>query len=112
MQHLSSLHMPAVAVRCMDVAGIFRLNDFDLGEGTVPLATYTDLPQFIYGVEHQSRSMKLRTLELCLWKSHSEILLSIRAQPEPWGCITCPGPPSGTASPQPRAPEKQRCCSE
>jgi Carboxypeptidase regulatory-like domain len=29
---------------------IFRLNDFDFGEGTVPLVTYTDLPQFIYGV--------------------------------------------------------------
>lgn len=28
---------------------IFRLNDFDFGEGTVPLVTYTDLPQFIYG---------------------------------------------------------------
>ena len=29
---------------------IFRLNDFDFGQGTVPTATYTDLPQFIYGV--------------------------------------------------------------
>jgi Carboxypeptidase regulatory-like domain len=29
---------------------IFRLNDYDFGEGTVPLVTYTDLPQFIYGV--------------------------------------------------------------
>jgi hypothetical protein len=29
---------------------IFRLNDYDYGEGTVPLVTYTDLPQFIYGV--------------------------------------------------------------
>ena len=29
---------------------IFRLNDFDFGEGTVPTVTYTDLPQFIYGV--------------------------------------------------------------
>ncbi|MGB8113729.1 MAG: carboxypeptidase regulatory-like domain-containing protein [Candidatus Sulfotelmatobacter sp.] len=29
---------------------IFRLNDFDFGEGTVPLVTYTDLPQFIYGI--------------------------------------------------------------
>ncbi len=28
----------------------FRLNDFDFGEGTVPTVTYTDLPQFIYGV--------------------------------------------------------------
>lgn len=31
-------------------ARIFRLNDYDFGEGTVPLVTYTDLPQFIYGV--------------------------------------------------------------
>ena len=29
---------------------IFRLNDYDFGEGTVPLVTYTSLPQFIYGV--------------------------------------------------------------
>ena len=29
---------------------ILRLNDYDFGEGTVPLVTYTDLPQFIYGV--------------------------------------------------------------
>jgi hypothetical protein len=29
---------------------IFRLNDYDFGEGSVPTVTYTDLPQFIYGV--------------------------------------------------------------
>jgi hypothetical protein len=29
---------------------IFRLNDYDFGEGVVPLVTYTSLPQFIYGV--------------------------------------------------------------
>jgi hypothetical protein len=29
---------------------IFRLNDYDFDEGTVPLVTYTDLPQFTYGV--------------------------------------------------------------
>jgi Carboxypeptidase regulatory-like domain len=29
---------------------VFRLNDYDFGEGSVPLVTYTDLPQFIYGV--------------------------------------------------------------
>ena len=29
---------------------IFRLNDFDFGEGAVPLVAYTTLPQFIYGV--------------------------------------------------------------
>jgi hypothetical protein len=29
---------------------VFRLNDYDFGEGTVPLVTYTTLPQFIYGV--------------------------------------------------------------
>ena len=29
---------------------IFRLNDYDFGEGVTPLVTYTDLPQFIYGV--------------------------------------------------------------
>ncbi|MGA2434209.1 MAG: carboxypeptidase-like regulatory domain-containing protein [Bryobacteraceae bacterium] len=29
---------------------ILRLNDYDFGEGTVPLVTYTNLPQFIYGV--------------------------------------------------------------
>ena len=29
---------------------IFRLNDYDFGEGVVPPVTYTTLPQFIYGV--------------------------------------------------------------
>jgi hypothetical protein len=29
---------------------IFRLNDYDFGQGVVPLVTYTTLPQFIYGV--------------------------------------------------------------
>ncbi|MFY9730738.1 MAG: carboxypeptidase regulatory-like domain-containing protein [Candidatus Acidiferrales bacterium] len=29
---------------------IFRLNDFDFGQGSVPTVTYTTLPQFIYGV--------------------------------------------------------------
>jgi hypothetical protein len=29
---------------------IFRLNDYDFGEGTVPTVTFTNLPQFIYGV--------------------------------------------------------------
>ena len=29
---------------------IFRLNDYDFGVGTVPTVTYTDLPQFIYGI--------------------------------------------------------------
>lgn len=29
---------------------IFRLNDYDFGQGGVPLVNYTTLPQFIYGV--------------------------------------------------------------
>jgi hypothetical protein len=29
---------------------IFRLNDYDFGEGVVPLVTYTSLPEFIHGV--------------------------------------------------------------
>ncbi len=29
---------------------ILRLNDYDFGEGSVPTVTYTNLPQFIYGV--------------------------------------------------------------
>ena len=29
---------------------IFRLNDYDFGQGRVPIVTYTTLPQFIYGV--------------------------------------------------------------
>ena len=33
---------------------IFRLNDYDFGEGTVPLVTYTNLDQFIYGVASTS----------------------------------------------------------
>jgi hypothetical protein len=34
---------------------ILRLNDYDFGEGTVPLVTYTDLPQFVYGVASTAR---------------------------------------------------------
>jgi Carboxypeptidase regulatory-like domain len=29
---------------------ILRLNDYDFGQGSVPTVTYTDLPQYIYGV--------------------------------------------------------------
>ncbi len=29
---------------------IFRLNDYDFGEGTIPLVTYTNLQQFIHGI--------------------------------------------------------------
>ena len=29
---------------------VFRLNDYNFGQGTVPLVSYTDLPQFICGV--------------------------------------------------------------
>src|SRR2546425_1961446 len=29
---------------------IFRLNDYDFGQGTVPTVTYATLPQYIYGV--------------------------------------------------------------
>ena len=29
---------------------IFRLNDYDFGEGSVPTVTYTTLPQYIYGI--------------------------------------------------------------
>ena len=36
---------------------IFRLNDYDFGEGTVPLVTYTNLPQFIYGVASTARDV-------------------------------------------------------
>lgn len=31
-------------------ARIFRLNDYDFGQGTVPTVAYSTLPQFIYGV--------------------------------------------------------------
>ena len=31
-------------------ARIFHLNDYDFGEGAVPLVTYATLPQFIYGI--------------------------------------------------------------
>src|SRR5579871_3739873 len=33
---------------------IFRLNDYDFGQGTVPTVAYTTLPQFIYGVASTS----------------------------------------------------------
>ncbi len=38
---------------------ILRLNDYDFGEGTVPLVTYTTLPQFIYAVSQQPRRRSL-----------------------------------------------------
>src|SRR6202011_759323 len=31
-------------------ARIFRLNDYDFGQGTVPTVAYTTLAQFVYGV--------------------------------------------------------------
>jgi hypothetical protein len=34
---------------------IFRLNDYDFGQGTVPTVAYTTLPQFIYGVASSAR---------------------------------------------------------
>jgi hypothetical protein len=33
---------------------IFRLNDYDFDQGTAPLVSYTDLPEFIYGVASTS----------------------------------------------------------
>ncbi len=43
-------HMGAHEFRFGTNTRIFRLNDYDFGEGTVPTVTYTDLPEFIYGI--------------------------------------------------------------
>jgi len=43
---------------------IFRLNDFDFGEGTVPTVTYANLQQFTYGVANTaSRTFSLNANE-------------------------------------------------
>ena len=57
---------------------IFRLNDYDFGEGTVPTVTYTNLPQFIDGVAiHCDEDVPLRRMN----PSISSISISTRRTP-------------------------------
>src|SRR5258708_15076635 len=44
---------------------IFRLNDYDFGQGAVPLVNYTTLPQFMHGVSAGCRFMP--TTPVLLW---------------------------------------------
>ena len=55
---------------------IFRLNDYDFGEGTVPTVTYTDLSQFIYGVA----STAARTYPLAYSQPFNFLNLDLYAQ--------------------------------
>jgi hypothetical protein len=55
---------------------IFRLNDFDFGQGTVPSVTYTTLPQFIYGVA----STATRTFPLSTNEPFNYLNLDLYAQ--------------------------------
>jgi hypothetical protein len=55
---------------------IFRLNDYDFGEGSVPLVNYTTLPQFIYGVA----SMASETFPLANSQPYNFLNLDIYAQ--------------------------------
>jgi hypothetical protein len=55
---------------------IFRLNDYDLGEGVVPLVTYATLLQFIYGVA----SSASKTFPLANSQPHNFLNLDLYAQ--------------------------------
>jgi hypothetical protein len=55
---------------------IFRLNDYDFGEGTVPTVTYTTLPQFIYGVA----STATQTFSLAANQPFNSLNLDLYAQ--------------------------------
>ena len=55
---------------------IFRLNDYDFGEGSVPTVTYTTLPQFIYGVA----STATRTFPLTANEPFNFLNLDLYAQ--------------------------------
>ncbi|HEY6305964.1 MAG TPA: carboxypeptidase regulatory-like domain-containing protein [Candidatus Angelobacter sp.] len=55
---------------------VFRLNDFDFGQGTVPTVTYTTLPQFIYGVA----STATKTFPLTSHEPYNFLNLDLYAQ--------------------------------
>ena len=55
---------------------IFRLNDYDFGQGVVPLVAYTTLPQFIYGVA----STASRTFPLADSQPYNFLNLDLYAQ--------------------------------
>ncbi len=55
---------------------IFRLNDYDFGEGAVPLVNYTTLPQFIYGVA----STAAKTFPLANSQPYNFLNLDLYAQ--------------------------------
>ena len=55
---------------------ILRLNDYDFGEGAVPLVSYTTLPQFIYGVA----STTLATFPLANSQPYNFLNLDFYAQ--------------------------------
>jgi hypothetical protein len=55
---------------------VFRLNDYDFGQGVVPSLTYTTLPQFIYGVASTSS----KTFSLANSQPYNFLNLDLYAQ--------------------------------
>src|SRR6202034_2696874 len=55
---------------------LFRMNDYDFGEGAVTLVSYTPLPQFIYGVA----STASKTFPLANSQPYNFLNLDVYAQ--------------------------------
>ncbi len=55
---------------------IFRLNDYNFGQGAVPVVNYTTLPQFIYGVA----STASKTFPLANSQPYNFLNLDVYAQ--------------------------------
>jgi hypothetical protein len=43
---------------------ILRLNDYNFGQGAVPVVDYTTLPQFIYGVASTACGFRTMTIDI------------------------------------------------
>ena len=79
---------------------IFRLNDYDFGQGTVPTAAYTTLPQFIYGVASTatqtfplSANEPFRFLNLDLYAQDTWNRMAPKKKLMPAGAVVLSTPP-------------------